>query len=256
MPARRPLTRRRRRAAQQLTCGAVAALAATLLLSAIACERDDIGTLCGESDLASFVPEPVAGETPIVDVRRLQRDRQCETFQCVTHAGLAPYCTRECRFIAGDSGSPPVCSSDADCEPPNSCYEGLCRDDDCPKGFWCRPIHPTGPLADKRYCLRREGCSANFDCEDLGRIVCREMGCFDTCCRSNATCEFEADALEAGGCAFHQLVCESYDGLGCLCSDGTTDCGDADRICRPEDATDQWPAGAVSRLRICIDKSL
>ncbi|MEL6545233.1 MAG: hypothetical protein AAFQ82_11455, partial [Myxococcota bacterium] len=156
----------------------MATLCAALTLGA--CDEEDIGEPCGDDSPETFAA-PIDGEAPVSEVVRLQRDRACETFQCITHSGLNPYCTRSCTLDPQTTGD--TCENDRDCDPlfgdPNEnkyCVNGSCIDDDCPAGFVCREFQDVGTIANDMYCVRQT-CSTNVDCDDLGNVECRDLGC-------------------------------------------------------------------------------
>ncbi|MEE8409125.1 MAG: hypothetical protein V3T05_05945 [Myxococcota bacterium] len=180
---------------------------------AVACESDDLGQPCGTTPTA--VTNPIVGEVPIIEVVRLERDGECESFQCLTHRGISPYCTRECERTPPEN-APKRCTADADCTGGDfrsgtqghcvdgrcackedfecskrmHCADGVCSDDDCPKGFWCKEVQEVGPLVGKLYCVFKDGCDGdNIYCEDLGNIVCRSLACFDACLREYWVCQ-------------------------------------------------------------------
>jgi hypothetical protein len=183
-----------------------------LLLLLAACETDDLGKRCGTE--AAPVVDPVGDEVPVVEVVRLERDGECESFQCLTHRGLPPYCTRSCaldaptlkqkscstdeqcedgEFARGARGhcvgGKCVCEEHGECRAPFHCADGRCVDDDCPAGFWCDAVQPVGPLAGERLCVMREGCQTNANCEEFGVMECRKLGCYDACLRGFHRCE-------------------------------------------------------------------
>ena len=225
------------------------ALAAGLMITAacaaLACDSDDVGKACSLDGQPTFVPDPVSGEVPVVELTRIHRDSECETFQCLTHAGLSSYCTRRCEMES--AGNAKSCSTDSNCTE-GYCLDGQCRDDDCPKGFWCKQIQEAGPLAENRYCVRRSGCEDNFQCENLGEIECRQVGCFDACCLSSRTCDFDPDLADESGCEFHRLVCLPWDDLGCICPE---DDQDSDCQCQPTSGGTPW-VGPVEQRGVCL----
>ncbi len=185
----------------------------------MACEEDDLGQPCGTEPTA--VEDPIGGEVPVVEVVRVQRDGECDSFQCLSHRGLTPYCTRECEleapaaepkscttdadctggeFGSGQSGhcieGTCECEEDAECRSPLHCAGGHCRDDDCPAGYWCKTVQEVGPLTGNRYCVFSDTCTRNADCEAFGVMECRRLGCFDACLRG-----FSACAAKGGTCA-------------------------------------------------------
>lgn len=204
-----------------------------------ACESDDIGTRCEPEGDAPSPTEPVAGEETLVEVVALERDGDCESFQCLSHRGYPPYCTRECKYES-DKGK--ACVSDADCKKPDHCFEGRCGEDDCPQGFVCGRVHEMGRNADSLFCLRRENCGSNIDCEDLGNVSCQKLGCVDQ------------RLLENDPNAAPNLVCVDREELSfCACPGGNESCGDAELICDPVDA-DAWEAGSVEQRSACLRK--
>jgi hypothetical protein len=188
-------------------------------LAVPACEKDDLGQPCGTEPTS--IDDPIGGEVPTIEVVRVERDGECESFQCLTHLGLAPYCTRDCEletpavkqksctsdadctggeFAAGQSGhcieGKCECEEDVECESPLQCAGGRCRDDDCPEGYWCKTVQEVGPLANRRYCTFNNLCSRNADCEAFGVMECRQLGCFDACLRGYLAC-----TTKGGTCA-------------------------------------------------------
>lgn len=186
--------------------------ALALILAGGACETHDLGKKCGT--LAEPVPDPVEGEVPTVEVVRVERDSDCESFQCLTHRGLPPYCTRTCAVDsppkarhcddASACAAAPFagvdrpgecldgtcrCTADNQCKNPTHCVDGACVDDDCPAGYWCERVQDVGPLASNRYCVYKTGCETNSDCESFSTMACKGMGCYDACQRKFYTCE-------------------------------------------------------------------
>jgi hypothetical protein len=186
--------------------------AAALLLADVACEKEDLGKACGTPPDA--VVNPVGGETPTIEVVRVERDSTCDSFQCLTQLGVPPYCTRICKLEAApnatsckadtDCAGAPfsgtthpgvcvdgtcLCREDSQCKDPTHCADGACVDDDCPNGFWCERVQDVGPLAKSRYCVYKTGCQTNIQCEDLSNIACNKLGCFDACQRDFYTCD-------------------------------------------------------------------
>jgi hypothetical protein len=188
-----------------------------LLLPGFACQTNDLGKPCG-SALTDLGTEPIAGEQPVIEVVRIERDQACETFQCLTHRGLHPYCTRVCD-----------------------------QDGDCPTGFACEAVQEVGPLADKKYCVYKLGCQRNIDCKDLGNILCVKFACLDACLVTG----------DSNDCQFHQLKCYDRADLGCQCpqsAEANAVCSDEEVICQPAGAGEALPAGAVHQLNACVPK--
>ncbi|MEZ4272644.1 MAG: hypothetical protein R3C68_14805, partial [Myxococcota bacterium] len=190
---------------------------------------NDIGDPCG-TDPTPITDMPIGGETPVVEVVRMERDGACESFKCLRNRGLPPFCTRSCKLPSA-SDKNKVCEVNAAdaarrCNAPTYCLvedgaaEGRCVDDDCPDGFWCRQVQETGPLSGEAYCVRREHCSDNFDCENLGSIECATLGCFDRC-------------LNDPTCTFSELVCQRQEQLPCGCENdiSSLNCFDEQLIC-------------------------
>lgn len=220
-----------------------------------ACDDEDVGEPCG--DLSTSVgAQPIEDEKPVTEVIRLESDRACETFQCISHSGLSPYCTKSCALDSSVTlGS---CANDRDCDPlfgdPTGntiCVDGQCIDDDCPEGFVCRPLQTVGTLAGERVCVRKSGCQNNLDCEDLGAFECRQLGCIDSCFLEardedndpTGTTVCEDDDVNA-------LVCKPLNELPCTCIGGATSCEDAALQCGPTDAL--FPEGTVAQQGICF----
>ncbi len=208
-------------------------------LQLTACEKDDLGKICG-TEVTPITDNPVGGEVPAVEVVRMERDVACQSFQCLRHLGIAPYCTRECKL----GPSTGTCADDSACGRGTTCINGQCVDDDCSPGFWCRTVQDTGPLAGKNFCTRRTGCNPAdpFECEDIGNIECKVYGCFDTCLSKSST-----------ECVFHELVCDSMKNIPCTCGldlDPTDlSCADAELQCA--NAVRTWPAESVQRIHVC-----
>ncbi len=215
------------------------------------CESDDVGQPCADEEATSIGDTPISGEQPWVEVVRMQRDGACESFKCLRHEGLSPYCTRECEFIEGEEGGG-ECTTDDDCSGDTNCAdEGICRLDDCPAGFKCAGIQTVGPLAEDVYCVRRIDCEENLDCRSLGTIGCVEHACYDRCLAlaSSETCDF------------HEKVCEPVDEflahIECSCANPTldfTECTDESVLCKATNSpTDPWdPGSAFERLGVCL----
>ncbi len=212
-----------------LTGSAATAGLVLWLTGAAACEKHDLGKSCGTEPAA--VSEPIGGEVPVIEIVRIERDGECESFQCLSHRGLPPYCTRPCvlaapptpqkscsvdqdctggDFARGRTGhcvdGKCVCQANEECDFPLSCGDGRCRDDDCPSGFTCAAVQEVGPLAGKRFCVLRTGCERNADCEEFGVMACRRQLCFDACLRDYHRCRVTAknrcDELDCfAGCA-------------------------------------------------------
>lgn len=220
----------------------LAALVGALAL-VVACEEHDLGETCGGTTDA-LGGEIILGEEPVLEAVRMQRDGNCESFQCLTHRGMAPYCTRTCEYEAPEKKK--ACAADRDCGRSEYCLDGQCADDDCPAGFWCRQVQETGPLASQRYCVRREGCRSNFDCEDIAENVCQRVGCLDSCLTAT------------GACDEHALVCAPRGELPCACpgedADPRVTCSDEQLVCLPPGATQSWPTGAVEQRGVCLRK--
>lgn len=208
-----------------------------LALTTANCTKDDIGAACHPT--TSAVPvETISGEQPMLEVIALQRSIDCETFQCLTYVGYDPFCTRTCTY---DSKQGAACTANSDCTQPLHCYDGFCRDDDCPAGFECRTVQDVGPLAGKLYCVYKVGCAgSNRDCEALGDMECRRLGCFDKALLATDTT------------TPHTLTCEPQAQLSfCQCADGTASCSGAGLVCSPPNH-DVWPAGSVDLRDVCM----
>lgn len=179
------------------------------------CENHDLGKPCG-TDPLPIPEEAIDSETPVIEVVRMQRDGACETFQCLAHRGLSPYCTKACE-----------------------------ANSDCPVGFICEEVQETGPLVGKRYCVFERGCSRNIDCGSLGEIRCAKMGCLDRCALEPAGCTFHQLVCEERS----DLSCECLpDALG----NPRDTCEDADLVCTPTTLGTALPAGSVAQLNVCV----
>ena len=141
----------------------------------VACEESDLGEKCG-TPVGPLDAAIIEGEQPVDEIVRMQRDGACESFQCLTHKGLAPYCTESCTYEGSSSNK--ACAGDADCtKDGESCVDDVCKSDTCDPGFRCRQVQEVGPLADQRFCVRKFGCASNFDCDDLEKMECVQVGC-------------------------------------------------------------------------------
>lgn len=204
-------------------------------LGSVGCETDDVGKPCG--DIPSSAPaDPIGGETPVIEPVRFERAGTCESFVCLTHGGYDPYCTRTCSYEDSKKGAD--CTADSDCNTPKHCFEGKCQDDDCPSGFQCRAPHATGPLDGSLYCVYIEGCRDVFDCEDAGRVACKDLICLDQC-RQDSECEYR------------RLVCLPRNETPCACPDGAAKCEDAELQCQAGTDEEPWPAGTAQQRGVC-----
>lgn len=235
-------------------------LSASLLVVSVAltaCNEDDVGEACGEGP-TDFFASPIDGESPVSEIVRLQRDRACETFKCITHSGLNPYCTQTCTLdesTVGDS-----CENDADCDPlfgdPNEneyCVNNTCIGDDCPAGFVCREFQDVGTAAGEMYCVRQT-CDTNVDCGDLGNVECRSLGCYDQCFSDTAGLNVDTDAgtVSCPQEAENFLTCDPIEELPCACPGGAENCSDADLQCQPQGLPLPWPTSTVAQRGVCF----
>ena len=213
-----------------------------LLLFTACIEKDNTGIACGEP-LGTQPSDPIPGETPIVEIVRIQRDANCLSFQCLEHAGLPAYCTRNCNHL--DTSNSISCTDPSQCPTSSYCHLGKCVNDDCPAGYWCQEVQREGPLAGQNFCVRRSNCLLNSDCEALGQMNCIQYGCFDQC-------------LLDTSCEFHKLMCAPKTELPCQCRVASVDdsghCADWDLICQSEGALDPWPQSSVYQAGICTAK--
>lgn len=203
-----------------------------------ACDEHDLGRTCEPRPATPLPSDPIPTEQPLVEEVSIERATECESFQCLTHGGYPSYCTRACSY---DGAPGAECVTNTECNRPEHCYEGRCQDDDCPAGFECRPVQDVGPLAGRLFCVYKEDCGgSNRECEALGEMECRRLGCFD------ATLESGADS------APHLLTCEDRDALTfCRCPDGGTGCTGEELVCDPGDGV-PWPAGSVDVRDVCM----
>lgn len=243
------------------------ALPGALLLTALVitgCDDEDVGEPCG-TDPTDVVPMPIDGEEPVTEIVRLERDRACETFQCITHSGLNPYCTQNCELDESTLGD--ECQDDRDCDPvfgeangQKYCINGNCVDDDCPNGFACRELQDVGTLADQMFCVRQSGCETNLDCEEVGEIECRQLGCLDSCLLDQEALNVDLDTNQSTCApdALNQFTCQPFDSLGCECQGGATDCEDAALSCTPQGLSAPWPENSVIQRGVCfgVDQDL
>ncbi len=214
-----------------------------LLLPALflwACEKNDIGRRC-EPDLGNLPPDAVGGEQPVDEIVSVQRNGACESFQCLTHGGYPSYCTRSCTYTSKPEHAK-ACTEDSDCSKPYHCHDGTCQDDDCPSGFVCSTVQEAGPLKGQLFCVRKEGCDSNFDCEELGEIVCEKLGCLD-------------DTLLDPNASNHLTCVDKASELSfCTCPDGEDECDDDALTCVPPGASSPWAAGTVQQRGVCQRK--
>ncbi|MEM6531894.1 MAG: hypothetical protein AAF654_04690 [Myxococcota bacterium] len=234
-------------------------LSAVLLCAATGCNEEDIGEVCGQES-APVAPEPIDGESPVSEVVRLERDRACETFQCITHSGLNPYCTRTCELDTS-TNTGEACENDQDCDPVfgdpmanTLCVNNVCIDDDCPNGFACRELQTVGTLAGERFCVRQIGCENNFDCGDVQSLECRRLGCIDSCFLDQASLNQDtlAGTVSCPAEADNVLTCEPFDSLPCQCLGGGDSCEDAGLVCQPSSFTVPFPTGIVAQRGVCF----
>lgn len=180
-------------------CGWIVVSAGVSLFCA--CEANDIGNAC-QAEISQLSGDLVLGEMPLVEVVSIEVDKECQSFSCLRHRGLSPYCTRDCQ-----------------------------GDGDCPAGFRCEPVLLVGDLAAKQFCTRIDQCQQHLDCGDLGSIVCDVKACYDSC--QGLSCSIDADCPDAlcvdGRCAcqFRQLVCQSTSQLDCSCDEESCSCLDS-----------------------------
>lgn len=216
-----------------------------VLVAASACNDEaPLGGACG-TDAPVLAGEIVEGETAVDEVVRVERDGVCESFQCLTEGGLAPYCTAECKY---EDSSEDSCTTDNDCsDDEEHCVAGICRKDDCDEGFVCNQVQEAGPLKDKRYCTRQTGCLNNFDCGDVGNVECIVLVCLDACLLAGTSCET------------HYLTCQPREAVPfCLCN-GETEasnanfCEETALACQPPSG-DAFPVGAARLQGTCVGK--
>lgn len=229
------------------------------LAGALGCNEEDIGEACGQ-DAPFVAPEPIDGEVPVSEIVRLERDRACETFQCITHSGLNPYCTRSCELDASvNTGE--SCETDQDCDPVfgdpmgnTLCVNNVCIDDDCPEGFACRELQTVGTLAGQNFCVRKIGCENNFDCEDVQNLECRRLGCIDSCFldQSSLIVDTAAGSVSCPASAENVLTCEPFNELPCQCIGGGETCEDAALVCQPASIPVPYPSGVVQQRGVCF----
>lgn len=220
-------------------------LFAGIVLFAASCNDDkQLGGNCGTEE-PPLAGELVEGETAVDEIVRIQRDGVCESFQCLTEGGLAPYCTETCSY---ESSSNLPCNSDIDCRVSTEhCIDRVCKADNCPDGFLCDNVQENGPLANTRYCVRERGCLTNFDCGDVGNVRCEIVACLDACLLSANSAE----------CDTHYLHCQPRTEIPyCLCPGETeptaTTCESARITCVPPEGRPAFPSGAVSLRGICV----
>ena len=113
-------------------------LTAGFLVAVNACEEGNLGDPCGSP--AQEIIDPIGGEVPTVEVVRMERDGACESFKCLTHRGLPPYCTDACSLDAPPNAQA-SCTQDEECKggsfasgATGHCVEGKCiceKDEEC-----------------------------------------------------------------------------------------------------------------------------
>lgn len=220
---------------------AILGSAAALPLSA--CDEHDVGRPCTARTVDEVPAEPVGGEHPVGENVSVQRDGDCESFQCLVHRGYGPYCTRNCSYK--ESTKKGACATNGECKRPLHCFEGACQDDDCPAGFECREVQETGPLAGQLFCVQKEGCTENYDCEALGDVECRTLACYDQTLRAQE------------GVTEHLLTCIDETELRsfCFCPEYPTNMPLTCQYptCDP-DTSDPWPENSVEVRRVCERK--
>ena len=239
------------------SCGPSGTLMGVLglfLLAAPACTNlDDTGTLCGNPNLR-YAVQPVGGETGVVGITRFDRDALCQTFQCLSLEGYAPYCTRSCKVLPALKNAD-SCKNDLDCEIGLRCNAGVCAGDDCPPGFACTQPLNLGSYVGKRFCTRVTTCNktkggatlptngSDLKCQDVGTVACTPVACYDSC----------PQADPSGTCSFHNRICRPQADMDCTCT--STPCTQEFLTCRPKDDTGQvWAKGSFTPDAACLPK--
>lgn len=215
---------------------------ACLVLAAVFwhCTSDDTGKACTGS-VGTYASNTVTDENTSQGLVSVSTDSKCQSFDCITDQGLPSFCSRTCTMskAAAHAAS---CTLDSDCSSPAQCYNGVCTDDDCPGGFWCKVVQTVGPLANERFCIQRTGCTNDYDCGHIGVNTCQSLGCYDAC---------DTDT----SCTESHRVCVDKSELKCTCNNGSATCPDANLVCTPPGSTTPLAAGDVESLQVCLPKS-
>ncbi len=110
------------------------------------CNKEDLGTPCAvdEKKWSEGVNknEIVVGEEPVITDEQILQDGICETFICLNHLNMPPYCSRRC-----DDNNP------------------------CPDGFTCQAVQDLGAHAGEAYCVFAP-CEKDSDCQDVKLYQC------------------------------------------------------------------------------------
>jgi hypothetical protein len=203
------------------------------------CTKDDLGQRCYPPADPNLPTQPISGESPVLEVVAMQRSSDCDTFQCLSDRGYLPYCTRSCTH--GKVGG--ACTTNAQCTGKQHCFQGTCRDDDCPGGFQCTTVQDVGPLEGQLFCVYLESCTDNRSCGNLGEMDCVSLSCYD-----QTLLTVPVDPTEA-----HLLTCKPESSATCVCQcpGGAATCADSALICTGANGS-AWPADSVQRRTVCM----
>lgn len=207
------------------------------------CNSDDTGKAC-KGSTGTYPSTTVQGENTSQGLVSVSTDAVCNSFNCVTDQGLPSFCSRSCT-VAKAASNAKTCAVDSDCAAPAQCdSDGICKNDDCPAGYWCKIVQPVGPYAKQPFCIQRTGCKNDYDCGSIGVNTCQNLGCYDSC-----------DGAPSASCAQPQVVCKPKSELKCACNNNAATCPDANLVCEPPSATAPLAAGAVTSKQVCLPKS-
>ena len=201
----------------------------------------DLGKLCGTSDPTQITGQIISGEEPLLEVVRVERDSNCESFLCLTQAGLTPQCSRSCTSESKEQG-------------------------DCPNGFVCRIVQEAGPLSQQSFCVPKMACEKNLDCNDVGTIECVDYVCFDVCLLAGTACN-NSDSpcasplvCEQGKCSCkesHTRTCKNK-ATYCQCPASVEDpnyknaCADKQLKCKNPETNAVWPDESAEQQPFCL----
>jgi hypothetical protein len=120
-----------------------AALAMLSVMSAVGCEKSDVGKPCPQL-LGGADPSQSGEENQVVTEEVVEQNVgfPCDELICVATAGRSGYCSKKCREDAG-----------------------------CPDGFECREIQPTGDFAGQKFCVWKR-CESRDDCGNKDDFCC------------------------------------------------------------------------------------
>ncbi|MEE8408607.1 MAG: hypothetical protein V3T05_03285 [Myxococcota bacterium] len=115
----------------------------------VACDTDDIGTICEGMVIADPGHATTDGDVMTSrgsEIVEYNVTFPCENTVCIATLGRGGYCTRECSI----------------------------RGSNCPSAFECREVLSIGPFAGETFCAWKE-CTFSEDCGDVDKYACTEV---------------------------------------------------------------------------------